>query len=155
MGGRVQAEASAFGDVAEAWLSATAELEAALRERDRATTRYGARLLRATGGRSLARFEALCRRRRFCDVADAVEKARALRARPKVLALAAERDAALLRCDERIAEARARLLDAAAVLDRFGPLGDAVRLGTTSRRSPSKRTGIGAPAERSGASGEA
>lgn len=132
-----------FGAAAEAWLAAAEELEKALRDRDRATALWGARLLRATGGRSVARFEAVCRRRSYHNVSDAVVAARALRARPRVRALVAERDEALARCDERIAAARARLVEAGAVLDHFGRLGEAIRLRTAelSLRLSSSRTG--------------
>lgn len=119
MGERVGVEVVA-GEVAavvDAWVSAHTAWLAAVRRRRQATDRAQRRVVAATGGLGLARWEARCRRRRIRSAADAVAVAAAVRARPSVeaavaaqAAVVAEHDEAVRRTQLALAAASQRVL---------------------------------------------
>jgi hypothetical protein len=110
-------------DAAEHWRLAYDDWQRAIRVRDTVAKRMDRRVTKATGGLSVARFEATWRRRSFHDIEDAKAKARAIRARPAVEAAIAERDRVVAGEDAKVRAARIAVTEASKVLVRYGALG--------------------------------
>jgi len=110
-------------DAAEHWRIAYDDWQRAIRVLDTVAKRMDRRVTKATGGLSVARFEATCRRRSFHDIEDAKAKARVIRARPAVEAAIAERDRVVAVEDAKVRAARIALAEASKVLVRYGTLG--------------------------------
>ncbi|MHB1800619.1 MAG: hypothetical protein ACYCU5_02970 [Actinomycetes bacterium] len=129
-------------EVADGWKHAYDEWQRAVKARDRLSERMARRIARATGGLSVARWEALCRRRRARTVEDAKGKARAIRAKPAVEAAVAERDRLLAAENAKMLAARIELTHASKTMARYGTLGldmidqSAIDLRRFSRRPP-------------------
>jgi hypothetical protein len=81
------------------------------------------KLLVATGGLSVSRFEAVCRRRSLRSVVEAQQKASAVRARAKVESTVAERDRAVAAADAAVLAARIVLAEASKVVLGYGTTG--------------------------------
>jgi hypothetical protein len=108
---------------ADRWATAHEAWQAALRVRAREVARAERRLVDATGGLGLRRWESACRRRRIITVADAQLRSRAVRVRPAVAAALAERDRVVVHTDAAAASARAELAVRSARLLSYGRLG--------------------------------
>ncbi len=119
----IRAAAEQLTDAAEHWRLAYDDWQRAIRVRDTVAKRMDRRVTKATGGLSVARFEATCRRRFFHDIGDAKAKARAIRARPAVEAAIAGRDRVVAIEDAKVRAARIALAEASKVLVRYGALG--------------------------------
>lgn len=107
---------AAWGDAYRGW-------EQAVAARDRVGERMDRRLLVATGGLSVTRFEAVCRRRSVRSVVEAERKAAAIRARAGVEAAVAERDRAVAAADAAVLAARIVLAEASKVVLGYGIAG--------------------------------
>ena len=105
------------------WVDAYRSWEHAVKVGDRVRVRMERKLLGATGGLSVARFEAVCGRRSPRSVAEAQEKASAIRARPVVEVIVAERDLAVTAADATVLAARIVLAEASKVLLGYGTAG--------------------------------
>jgi hypothetical protein len=81
------------------------------------------KLLAATGGLSVARFEAVCRRRSVRSVIEAKQKAAAIRARPAVEAAVSERDRRIAAADAAVLSARVVLAEASKIVLGYGTAG--------------------------------
>ncbi len=119
----VRAAAVQMTDAAEGWRLAYGDWQRAVKARDRLCQQMERRVTNATGGLSVARFEAVCRRRSFHDVEAAKAKAWAIRARPAVEAAVAERDRVLDSEDAKVLVARITLAKASKTMARYGTLG--------------------------------
>ncbi len=108
---------------AACWEDAYRAWEHAVDVRDRVMARMTRELLMATGGLSVARFEAVCRRRSVRSVAQAQQKASAIRAKAAVEAAVAERDRAVAAADAAVLAARIVLADASKVIIGYGTAG--------------------------------
>ena len=114
----VRVVASEVAGESERWALAHDAWLAAVRRRQRAVSRAERRVVAATGGLGVARWEAIQRRRRIRSAAEAQAVAVAVRARTAVEAalaeqarVAAEEDAAVQRVEAALAEASRRVLD--------------------------------------------
>ncbi len=116
----MRAAAEQFTDAAAHWRLACDDWQRAIRVRDAVAKRMDRRVTKTTGGLSVARFEATCRRRFFHDIEDAKAKARAIRARPAVVAAIAERDRGVAIEDAKVRAARIAVTEASKVLVRWG-----------------------------------
>lgn len=105
------------------WENTYRSWEQAVEFRDQAAARMERKLLALTGGLSVARFEAVCRRRSVRSVAEAQEKASALRARADVDAAVVERDRAVAAADVTVLAARVVLAGASKVVLGYGTVG--------------------------------
>ena len=112
-----------IAEVAGAWKRAYDDWKRAVKERDRAAERMERRVTKATGGLSVARFEAVCRRRSFHDVEDAKAKARAIRSRPAVEAAVADRDDVIADADAKVLTSRIELAEASKAVACYGRTG--------------------------------
>ena len=119
----IRAAAEQLTDAAEHWRLAYDDWQRAIRVRDTVAKRMDRRVTKTTGGLSVARFEATCRRRFFHDIEDAKAKARAIRARPAVEAAIAERDRVVAVEDAKVLAARIAVAEASKVVVRYGALG--------------------------------
>ena len=119
----VRAAAVQMADAAGGWRHAFDDWQRAVKARDRLCEQMERRVTNATGGLSVARFEAVCRRRYFHDVEAAKAKARAIRARPAVEAAIAERDRVADSEDAKVLAARTTLAKASKTMARYGTLG--------------------------------
>ena len=109
-------EAARWKDVYRSW-------RRAVDTREREGERMDRQVMRAAGGLSVARFEAVCRRHCIRTVKDETQKARAIRARPAVEAAAAARDQARAVADADVLAARIALANQSKVMLRFGMVG--------------------------------
>jgi hypothetical protein len=105
------------------WEDAYRDWRQAVEIRDRVANRMDRLVMAATGGLSLARWEAVCRRRCIRSITDAQQKARAIRDRPSVTAAVADRDRAVAVEDARVLTARVVLADASTTLVSRGTAG--------------------------------
>jgi hypothetical protein len=105
------------------WEDAYRSWEQAVDVRGRVVTRMERKLLAATGGLSVVRFEAVCRRRSVRSVAEAQRKASAIRTRPVVDGVVAERDRAVAAADAAVLVARVVLAEASKALLDYGTAG--------------------------------
>jgi hypothetical protein len=147
----MRAELRAAGDlivkVADEWKGAYREWQRAVKVRDRAAERMDRRVRQATGGLSVARWEAVCRRRCFHTVEDAKQKARAIRTRPAVEAAVAAQDRALAVEDAKVLAVRIALAELSKTMSRFGTVGGRMvgqspaELRRLARRPPQTSTG--------------
>ena len=97
-------------------------------------------MAKATGGLSVARWEALCRRRRARTIEDARAKARAIRARSAVEEAVAERDGVLADAAAKVLAARVDVAEATKTVLRFGsPGADMVGQGASELRRFARR----------------
>ena len=119
----VRAAAVQMADAAENWRHAYDDWQRAVKARGVVAERIDRRITKATGGLSVTRFEAVCRRRSFHDVEAAKAKARAIRARPAVAAAIAERDRVLGAEDAKVLAARDTLAEASKTMARYGTVG--------------------------------
>ena len=110
-------------EVAASWEDAYRSWEHAVDSRDRVAARMDRKLLVATGGLSVARFEAVCRRRSVRSVAEAEQKASAIRAKAEVEAAVAERDRALAAAGAAVLAARIVLAEASKDVLGYGTTG--------------------------------
>ena len=110
-------------EVAASWEDAYRSWEQAVDSRDRVAARMDRKLLVATGGLSVSRFEAVCRRRSLRSVVEAQQKASAVRARAKVESTVAERDRAVAAADAAVLAARIVLAEASKVVLGYGTTG--------------------------------
>jgi hypothetical protein len=101
----------------ERWMAARLSWWSAAALRDREVRRARGRLVAATGGLGLDRWERACEKRRFRTIEDAKRKARAIRARPAVEAaladlerIEAERDTAVETARRELAVLSQRIL---------------------------------------------
>jgi len=115
-----------IADAEEQWRHAYDDWRRAVKVRDRLCERMERRVANATGGLSVAHFEATCRRRSFQTVEDAKRKARAIRGRPALEAAVAERDRVLAAEDAKVLAARIAVAEASKTMARFGTLGAAM-----------------------------
>ena len=115
--------AGELAGLAVAWDEARTALSMVERRRGKALRRAERAVRAATGGVGERRWRAALERRRFHDVADAVDHARALRARPAVEAAVAAREQVRAEHDELVDEARRKLDALAERLAGYGPLG--------------------------------
>lgn len=124
---RVESEAAEVAGelavLAVAWDEARTALTMAERRRGKALRSADRAARAATGGVGERRWRAALERRRFHDVADAVDHARALRARPAVEAALAARQQVRAEEDARVDEARRQVDALAERLAGYGPLG--------------------------------
>ena len=97
--------------------------EHAVKVRDRVRVRMERKLLGAAGGLSVARFEAVCVRRSPRSVAEAREKASAIRARPVLEVIVAEQDRAIAAADATVLAARIVLAEESKVVLGYGTAG--------------------------------
>lgn len=128
---QLRSAGATIAEVAAAWQLAYGRWEQALEARHAAVERAERRIRRATGGRSVARWEAVCRRRTIHTVDEAKDKALALRARPAVAAAVGERDRLVAAADTVVLAARIELAAASRALSRYGTVG-ACLVGVTS-----------------------
>ncbi len=105
------------------WEDAYRRWEGAVGVRDGVAARMEGRLLVATGGLSVARFEAVCRRRSVRSVVEATQKAAAIRSRAGVEAAVAERDRDVAAADAAVLAARVVLAEASKVILGYGAAG--------------------------------
>ena len=105
------------------WEDAYRCWENAVEVRGRTAARLERVLLAETGGLSVARFEAVCRRRSVRSVVEAQQKASAIRARATVRAAVAEWDCALVAADATVLAARIVLAEASKVILGYGAAG--------------------------------
>ena len=110
-------------DGAARWEDAYRGWEHAVGVRDRVGARMDRKVLVATGGLSVARFEAVCRRRSVRSVVEAQRKASAIRTRPVVDGVVGERDRAVAAADAAVLAARIVLAEASKVLLGYGNAG--------------------------------
>ena len=96
-----------MGEAADSWQRAHRMWLEAMEHRERLVKRAEVRIVRATGGLTLAEWRAACRRRRINTAGEATMVARAVRARPAVMAKVEE--AKRLRLAEDMAVLAARL----------------------------------------------
>jgi hypothetical protein len=115
--------AERVAEAAARWEDAYRSLEQAVDSRDRVAARMDRKLLVATGGLSVARFEAVCRRRSVRSVAEAEQKASAIRAKAGVEAAVGERVRALAAAGADVLAARIALAEASKVLLGYGTAG--------------------------------
>ena len=115
--------AEGLAEAARRWREAYQAWESAVRRQEALVSRYDAMVLAATGGLGLESWRAACRRRRVLTVADAKLRARALRARPAVVAAMAEGAKALAEQEAAVDGAREVLRRASEELAPFGYLG--------------------------------
>jgi hypothetical protein len=108
---------------ADRWAAAHEAWHAAVRARIREVARAERRLVDATGGLGLRRWQIACRRRRIITVNDAQLRSRAVRARPATEATLAERDRVVARMDASLATAGTELAMRSAQLLSYGRLG--------------------------------
>ncbi len=107
-----------LAEEAARWEDAYRSWERATEVRDQVAVRMERKLRVAAGGLSVARFDAVCRRRSVRSVAEAQQKASAIRATADVEAAAAERDCAVAAADATVLAALIVLAEASkAVLD--------------------------------------
>ena len=119
----VLAAAEQMADAAAGWRLGYDDWQRAVKARGRLCQQMERRVTNATGGLTVVRFEAVCRRRSFHDVDDAKGKARAIRARPAVEAAIAERDRVLATEDAKVLAARITLAEVSKTMARYGTLG--------------------------------
>ena len=119
----VRAAAVQMADAAEGWRLAYDDWQRAVKARGRLCGQMERRVVNATGGLSVVRFEAVCRRRSFHDVEAAKAKARAIRARPAVEAAIAEQDRVVAVEDAKVLAARIIFAEASKAIARYGTLG--------------------------------
>ena len=109
--------------VAQEWLRAHAIWQQAVYRKTQVAVRSESLLRDATGGLSVARWEAVCRRRSIRRVVDAQAKARALRAGPKVAEALARRDRLIAAADAEMLAARVELAVKSTKLSAYGAVG--------------------------------
>jgi hypothetical protein len=117
------AVADRLAEEAARWEDAYWNWERALKVRDRVAARMDRKLLAATGGVSVARFEGVCHRRSVRSVVEAEQKASAIRARATVEAAVAEREPAVAAADAAVLAARIVLAEASKVILGCGTAG--------------------------------
>ena len=105
------------------WEDAYRGWEHAVGVRERVVAGMDRKLLEATGGLSVTRFEAVCRRRSVRSVAEAERKAFAIRARAAVEAAVAERDRAVAAADAAALAARIVLAEVSKDILGYGIAG--------------------------------
>lgn len=115
--------AGELASLAVAWDEARTALTVVEGRRGKALRRAERAVRAATGGVGERRWRAALERRRFHDVADAVDHARALRTRPAVETAVAVREQVRAKQDELVDEARQRVDKLAERLAGYGPLG--------------------------------
>ncbi len=108
---------------AAGWEDAYRSWERAVEVRDRVAARMDRKLLAATGGLSVARFEAVCRRRSVRSVVEAERKASAIQAKAAVEVAVAERDRSLAEAGAVVLAARIVLAEASKVILGYGTAG--------------------------------
>ena len=117
------AVAERLADGAACWKQAFRSWERTVEVRHRVAARSERKVLEATGGLSVARFEAVCRRRSVRSVVEAQQKASAIRTRPSIEAAVAERDRAVAAADAAVLTARVALAEASKVILGYGTAG--------------------------------
>jgi len=115
--------AERLAEAAAGWEDAYRRWEHAVGVRDRVVARMDRKLLVATGGLSVARFEAVCRRRSVRSVAEAEQKASAIRAKAGVEAAVAERVRAVTAADAAVLATRIVLAEASKIVLGYGTTG--------------------------------
>lgn len=105
------------------WQDARQNWEGAFEVRDRVMARMERKLMEATDGLSVSRFEAVCRRRSVRSVVEARQKASAIRAMPAVETIVAERNRAVAAADQAVLAARVAVAEASKVLLGYGTVG--------------------------------
>ncbi len=117
------AVADQLAEEAARWEDAYRDWERAVKVRDRVAARMERKLLAATGGLSVARFAAACRRRSVRSVVEAEEKASAIQAKPAVEVVIAERDRSLAEAGAAVLAARIILAEATKAVLGYGTAG--------------------------------
>jgi hypothetical protein len=117
------AVADQLAEEAARWEDAYRDWERAVKVRDRVAARMDRKLLAATGGLSVARFAAVCRRRSVRSVIEAEEKAFAIQAKPAVEVAIAERDRSLAEAGAAVLAARIILAEATKAVLGYGTAG--------------------------------
>ena len=107
---------------AESWHEAHRHWKLACSRRDEDVLRARERVVAATGGLGLGRWQAALRRRRFRTIEDAKFKAKALRARPAVEAALAELDGIVSHHDAEVSAAVFRLGQCSERVTSYGNL---------------------------------
>jgi hypothetical protein len=115
--------AERLAEAAARWEDAYRSSEQAVDSRDRVAARMDRKLLVATGGLSVARFEAVCRRRSVRSVVEAQQKASAIRAKAGVEAAVAERVRAITAADAAVLATRIVLAEASKIVLGYGTTG--------------------------------
>lgn len=111
---------------ADRWTAAYEAWQQATRLRGRKIAQAERRVMAATEGLGLHRWEAACRRTRIFTAADAKLKARAIRARSVVMAAMAERDRVNSEHDAAVLDARLKLAEVSKVIGSRGTIGAAL-----------------------------
>jgi hypothetical protein len=119
----LEAATERLAEGAARWEDAYRRWEHAVDARGRVMERMDRKLLVATGGLSVTRFEAVCHRWSVRSVAEAEQKAAAIQAKATVEAAAAERDRALAEVDAAVLAARIVLAGASKVVLGYGTAG--------------------------------
>jgi hypothetical protein len=107
---------------AESWHEAHRDGKLACSRRDEQVLRARERVVAATGGLGLGRWQAALRRRRFRTIEDAKLKAKALRARPAVEAARAELDRIVSDRGAEVSAAASRLGQCSERVTSYGKL---------------------------------
>jgi hypothetical protein len=107
---------------AESWHGAHREWKLACSRRDEDVLRARERVVAATGGLGLGRWQAVLRRRRFRTIEDAKLKAKALRSRPAVEAELANLDRITSDSDAEVSAAALRLGKCSVQITLYGKL---------------------------------
>lgn len=107
---------------AESWLGAHRHWKLACSRRDEDVLRARERVVAATGGLGLGRWQAALRRRRFRTIEDAKLKSKALRARPAVEAALAVLDSIVSHHDAEVSAAASRLGQCSERVTSYGNL---------------------------------
>ncbi len=119
---RAELEAAVEVVVEEAarWEDAYGTWRQAVKVRDRVAERMDRRVTIATGGLSVARWQAVCQRRSVRSVVEAKQKALAIRSRPAVETAIIERHCALVSEDAIVLVARVVLAERSKVMLGYG-----------------------------------
>jgi hypothetical protein len=118
-----RAAVDALTEVGACWRRAYQAWQQALEQRDRVISRAERRVLRATGGLGLGKWEAACQRRRINTMEEASIVARAVRARPEVRLAVEEADRLRAVEDEAVLAARLWLTEATKQMLGYGTIG--------------------------------
>ena len=115
--------AEELADDAGQWRAAHERWLRVGRARDRKVKEAERKLVVATGGLGLARWESACRRQRIVTVDDARLRARAVRARPAVESALCVREAVVVEQAAAVLAARSELARASSQMARYGVVG--------------------------------
>ena len=125
-GQRAKASAEELANDADRWRAAYEGWLRAGSVRKRKVKEAERKLVAATGGLGLARWEAACQRQRIVTVDDGRLRARAVRGRPGVEAALTARERVVAEQDKAVLAARSELAKASRQMARYGEIGASV-----------------------------